>query len=276
MKILITGYRGYIGSHIYKTINKSNNYVKGIDLKDGDDILYCLPNEEFDYVLHLAAFPKVQYSIDNPSYTLKQNVFVTSKLLEWSARHNVKRFIFSSSAAVNNGKPESPYGLQKYISEMECKMYSDIYDLDTVCLRYYNVYSEDQSYQGSYSTVISSWMEMLRQGKPLTIYGDGNQTRDFIHVDDIVSANLFSIEYSDNFEGKSYDVGSGKSISLNYIKDCINEYHKVKWVNKTQKKGEIKHSYLNSKEFINLGWSPTVNIEQGLKSCFHRNLRYYI
>ena len=194
-KVLITGYKGYIGNHLYNSIDKENMIVKGIDLKDGDDILHCLPNEDFDYVFHLAAFPKVQYSIEKPSYTLQQNVLVTSKLLEWSLEHKVKRFIFSSSAAVNQGDPKSPYGLHKLMSERECKLYSELYGLDTVCLRYYNVYSKDQPYNGSYSTVISSWIEMLKNNKPLIIYGDGEQTRDFIHVDDVVSANLFCLNY---------------------------------------------------------------------------------
>ena len=276
MRVLITGHRGYIGSHIFNSIDKKQNYVKGIDLKDGDDILYCLPNEDFDYVIHLAAFPKVQYSIDNPSYTLKQNTLVTSKLLEWSVRHKVQRFIFSSSAAVNDGDPKSPYGLHKYMSELECKLYSTLYNLDTICLRYYNVYSKDQPFAGSYSTVISSWMEALRNDTALITYGDGEQTRDFIHVDDIVSANLFCLNYPVNFKGKSYDIGSGQSVSLNFIKKIINEYHKPKWVDKPKRLGEVRHSYCDNKDFLQLGWKPKTKIKQGLESCFHRNLKKFI
>jgi len=276
MKILVTGHKGYIGSHLFSSLLSLGYHVKGIDLKDGDDLLYCLPNENFDYVFHLAAYPKVQYTVENPSFSLRQNVLTTSVLLEWSKTHAVRRLIFSSSAAVNNGDPKSPYGLHKFMSEMECKLYSELYNLDTVCLRYYNVYSKNQLYGGSYSSVISSWMEMLKEGKTLRIDGDGSQTRDFIHVEDIVSVNLFCMNYENSFKGKSLEVGSGCSITLNEIKDCIEEYHDVEWKPSPNRKGGIKHSKANIAELRKLGWQPKVDIKAGLKSCFHRNLRRFI
>ena len=157
MKILVTGHRGYIGSCLYKRLTEMNHDVVGVDLKDGNDILHCLPNENFDYVFHLAALPRVGFSVENPSYTLKQNVFATSTLLEWAKTNKVKRVIFSSSSAVTgNGEgPTSPYGLHKLMCELECQLYSRLYHLDTVCLRYFNVYSENQEYGGSYSTALS-------------------------------------------------------------------------------------------------------------------------
>ena len=102
MKILVTGYKGYIGGHIYSELQLLGYNVTGIDLKDGEDILHCLPDEDCDYVFHLAALPRVEYSVENPSYTLKQNVLVTSTLLEWAKDHNVKRVIFSSSSAARD------------------------------------------------------------------------------------------------------------------------------------------------------------------------------
>ena len=232
MKILVTGYKGYIGSHIYKTLQNKGHEVHGIDIKDGDDILHCLPNEAFDYVFHLAALPRVEYSVYHPSYTLKQNVLVTSTLLEWAKDHGVKRVMFSSSSAVmgdGNGVPKSPYGLHKLMSEMECRLFSELYDIDTVCLRYFNAYSEDQPFGGAYATAICAWMEMIREGKPLRIDGDGEQTRDLVHVDDIVSANIFCMEYPHDFRGKWFNVGSGDSVSMNYIRNTINSHHKVQW-----------------------------------------------
>ena len=151
MKVLVTGHKGYIGSRLYKDLKRLGHDVSGIDLKDGVDILYCLPDESFDYVFHLAAMPKVSFCMTNPAYTMRQNVFVTSTLLEWAKDHDVKRVIFSSSAAVYgnvDGFPSSPYGLHKLMSEMECRLFSKLYGLDTVCLRYFNVYSEDQPFGG--------------------------------------------------------------------------------------------------------------------------------
>jgi UDP-glucose 4-epimerase len=271
--ILVTGYKGYIGNKLFNKLNQIGYEVIGIDLKDGHDIADCLPkNKNFDYVFHLAALPSVEYSVLNPSYTLKHNVLATSKLLEWSKDNKVKRFIFSSSSAIygdGNG-PKSPYGLHKLMSEQECKLYSELYGLDTVCLRYYNLYSEDQKYGGAYSTAISAWMEMIRTNKPLRIDGDGEQTRDFIHVDDVVQANLFCMNHKENFNCKFYDIGSGKSISLNYIKDYIVQFNEVKWDHRPERIGDVKHTKANIQEMLNFGWIPKVSIEEGLKRCFKR------
>jgi UDP-glucose 4-epimerase len=273
MKILITGYKGYIGSHIFSELKKLGYDTHGIDLKDGEDILHCLPNETFDYVFHLAACPRVDYSVKKPTYTMKQNVLVTSTLLEWAKDHGVKRVILSSSAAVKgngDGIPQSPYGLHKLVNEMECSLYSQLYGLDTVCLRYFNVYSEDQVYGGSYSTVICAWLEMIKQGKPLRIDGDGEQTRDLVHVLDIVSANIFCMNYQENFNGKAFDIGSGTSVSLNYIKDFINQNCDVIWKYMPERVGDIKESLADISELRKLGWEPKISIEEGLKKCFKK------
>jgi UDP-glucose 4-epimerase len=271
--ILVTGYKGYIGNKLYNKLKEAGYEVFGIDLKDGHDISDCLPkNKNFDYVFHLAALPSVEYSVLNPSYTMKHNVLATSKLLEWAKDNKVKRFIFSSSSAIygdGNG-PKSPYGLHKLLSEQECKLYSELYGLDTVCLRYYNLYSEDQKYGGAYSTAVSAWMEMIRLNKPLRIDGDGEQTRDFIHVDDVVRANIFCMNYKDKFNGNFYDIGSGKSISLNYIKDYINKYNKVEWKSSPERIGDVKHTKADISKMLELGWSPLINIEDGLKLCFYK------
>jgi len=273
MKILVTGYKGYIGSHIFSTLQSKNYDVCGIDLKDGEDILHCLPDENFDYVFHLAACPRVGYSVEKPSYTMKQNVLVTSVLLEWAKNHSVKRVIFSSSSAVNgngDGIPRSPYGLHKLMNEMECRLYSELYGLDTVCLRYFNAYSEDQEYGGSYSTAICAWMEMIEKNKPLRIDGDGEQTRDFVHVEDIVSANIFCMNYRENFKGKWFNVGSGTSVPLNHIKRFIDENYDVLWNHKPERVGDVKHTLANIEELKNLGWEPKISIQEGLTRCFKK------
>lgn len=273
MKILITGYKGYIGSHIFSELKQQGYSVYGIDLKDGEDILHCLPDETFDYVFHLAACPRVDYSVKKPAYTMKQNVLVTSILLEWAKDHGVKRVILSSSAAVNgngDGIPQSPYGLHKLVNEMECRLYSQLYNLDTVCLRYFNVYSEDQVYGGSYSTVICAWLEMIKLGKALRIDGDGEQTRDLIHVNDIITANIFCMKYQGVFNGKWFSVGSGTSVSLNYIKHFIDRYYDVIWKHMPERIGDIKESQADISELRRLGWEPKVTIEEGLKKCFKK------
>ena len=272
MKVLVTGHKGYIGSHIFSELQRLRHNVRGIDIKDGEDILHCLPDEDFDYVFHLAAQPRVEFSVHHPSYTMKQNVLVTSTLLEWAKNHNVKRVIFSSSSAVNgdgDGVPKSPYGLHKLMSEMECRLFSQLYRLDTVCLRYFNAYSEDQNFGGSYSTAICAWMEMIRQGKPLRMDGDGAQTRDLVHVDDIILANIHAMQSTSWFGGKSYNVGSGTSVSMNYIRNFINERHDVKWDNAPERKGDVKHTLADISETrLELDFEPLISIEEGLSRCF--------
>jgi UDP-glucose 4-epimerase len=274
MKILITGHKGFIGKKILDKLQKTGYNIRGIDLKDGEDILHCLPDENFDYVFHLAACPRVEYSVQHPSYTMKQNVLVTSTLLEWAKNHGVKRVIFSSSSAVmgdGDGIPKSPYGLHKLMNEMECRLYSELYRLDTVCLRYFNAYSEDQEFGGAYSTAICAWTEMIRQGKPLRIDGDGEQTRDLVHVEDIVEANLFCMNYEGNFGGKWFNVGSGKAVSINYIKNFIDKHNDVKWNHAPPRKGDVRHTLADITELQKLGWEPKISIDEGLARCFKKD-----
>ncbi len=277
MNILITGAKGYIGSKLEKKINFLNHNIYNIDLKDGKDLVNYNFNKKIDVVIHLAALPSVQFSVENPSYSLRHNVLGTSRALEIAKSCGAKRFIFSSSAAVygQNGSPNSPYGMHKLMSEMECKLYSELYDIDTVCLRYFNIFSEDQKYGGAYSTVISAWMEMLRQNKPLRIDGDGSQSRDFIHVDDIVSANLFCMNYEGKFEGKCFDVGLGKEISLSQIKDIIDKKQRdVSWSYSSNRTGDIKNSCADlSKGLQTLGWSPKVDPITEFEKYFSNNFK---
>ena len=278
--ILVTGHKGYIGSHLYKKLIAMGHKVDGLDIKDGKDIVYCLPNKSYDFVFHMAALPSVSFSMENPSYTLRNNVFATSVLLEWAKKKKVKCVIFSSSAAVlgDNGSPNSPYGLHKMMCEMECSLYTRIYGLDTVCLRYFNVYSEDQKYGGAYSSVISAWMEMLRCDKPLRVDGDGQQTRDFIHVDDVVGANIFTMNIAERglkWNGGILNVGSGTEVSIEYVKNIVNKYNgDVDWLSSPSRKGDIKNSVANIEELTKLGWFPSVSIEDGLKRCFEKKRSY--
>jgi|TARA_R110000824_G_scaffold81370_1_gene204548 UDP-glucose 4-epimerase len=266
--ILVTGYKGFIGSHLFERLPTDQRI--GIDLKDGEDLLDQLPDIQVDVVFHLAAQPSVGYSVENPSYTLKHNVLGTSRVLEWAKNHGAKRVVFSSSSAIygDGSGPNSPYGLHKSMSEMECKLYSELYGLDTVCLRYFNAYAEDQEYGGSYSTVISAWMELIKQSKPLRIDGDGEQTRDYIHVDDIVSANLFCANYEGKFAGSCFDVGTGEAISLNSVKEFVKERYKVKWQQAPEREGDVRHTLASIKPLQDLGWEAKIKIADGLKKCF--------
>ena len=256
--------------------------VCGIDLAAGNrgengDIrkdLFSLGKVWFKHkpevIFHLAAQPSVQWSVDNPSEALSHNVLGTSRVLEFAKHVNCRRVIFASSAAVygDGGPPCSPYGLHKLVSEQECRLYSKLYGLDTVCLRYYNAYSANQKYGGAYSTVISAWMEMQKQNKPLRIDGDGTQTRDFVHLDDIVDANIFCMNYKGKFNGASYDVATGESVSLNELKTQIDQITNVEWETAPPRCGDIKDSIANYEALEDIGWRSQITINKGLRACF--------
>tara|TARA_R110000824_G_scaffold363947_2_gene552298 strand:- start:4716 stop:5561 length:846 start_codon:yes stop_codon:yes gene_type:complete len=277
-KCLITGHMGYIGSRLFTRLKELGHEVKGIDMvsldpDEGLDIRRHLfhnhkpwPKFKPEYIFHLAAKPSVQWSVENPSESLSHNVLGTSRVLQLAKEVDARRVIFASSAAVYGAS--SPYGLHKLMSESECKLYSDLYNVDTVCLRYFNVYSADQSYGGSYSTVISAWMEMLRHRTPLRFDGAGTQTRDFVHIDDIISANIFCMEHKREFAGACYDVGTGVETDLNYIRSYITKRGSTEWHDLPERPGDIQSSRANIEELKELGWTSQIEISEGLKECF--------
>lgn len=283
-RCLVTGYRGYIGSRLYNRLIELGHEVMGVDIKDGpdEDILVCLResddgtfNEKYwhfqpEFVFHLACIPRVAYSVEEPVKTTENNVLITSLVLNFARKVGAKRVIYSgSSSVVGNGDgPTSPYGLQKLVSEMECKLYSSLYGLDTVTLRYFNVYSEDQKAEGPYATAIANWMKYIKINKNPFITGDGKQRRDMAHVSDIVSVNVFAMNYENSFSGKNYDVGTGENISLNEIKSIVEEFHNVSFDYREERTGDIMLTRANMKPLFDLGWRPKVNLQDGIRSCF--------
>ena len=275
-RCFVTGNRGYIGSHLSLALKESGHEVRGIDLKvpQGQDVRRDLHHHisfKPEYIFHLAAIPQVQYSVENPSETLSNNVYGTSKVLEFAKNVGAKRVIFSSSAAIygNGNGPVSPYAVQKLMSESECELYSGLYGIDTVSLRYFNVYSADQPCDNAYATVIANWIRALRAGSKPYITGDGEQSRDMIHVSDIVSANIFAMNFEENFHGRRYDVGTGKTISLNKIKNFILEHHpSVEFDYVPSREGDVVYSCAQTAPLRNCGWESSVSIERGLRECF--------
>ena len=250
-KTIVTGGAGFIGSHLVdklieqgvevtildnlstgkkQNINPKAEFIDCDIFKDTyGDLIFLLNGA--DTVFHLAAKTTVQESIEKPSLYNNINVVGTLNLLEAAAAMKVKRFIFSSSSSVyGNAKvptsedhplnPISPYALNKLIGEQYCKLYSEIYNIDTVCLRYFNVYGDRMNNEG-YKLVFPIFKEQILNNKPLTINNNGEQRRDFIHVDDVVRANILVAKHSNNFNGDIYNVGNGKNYSINEIADMF-------------------------------------------------------
>lgn len=279
-RCIVTGYKGFIGAKVFSSIMERGHEVKGIDLKDGEEndiSTRLLQSEEYlsfkpDYIFHLACFPRVGFSIDNPVLTMKNNVLGGSLVLDYARRvGTVKRVIYSSSSSVvGQGEgPTNPYALQKLTTELECKIYSEIYGIDTVALRYFNVYSEDQKADGPYATAICNWMHYIRQGKTPFITGDGEQRRDMVHLNDVVRANIFAMESTTDFKGQHLDIGTGNNISLNEAKEIVKKYHNVDFDYRESRSGEVLFTKADTKIAEKYGFRTCISIEEGLNNCFN-------
>ena len=284
-KCLVTGHKGYIGSRLFKKLKELGHDVQGIDLVDGDDInkvsgLAENPKGNFndkwasfkpEYIFHLACIPRVMYSIDEPVKTMKNNVLAGSNVFNFAKKVGAKRVIYSSSSSIvgNGDGPESPYALQKMTTEIECKLYAKLYGIDTVSLRYFNVYSFDQKVTGPYATAVANWMHYIREGKTPYITGDGEQRRDMLNVEDAVSANVFAMEYDGKFEGRAFDVGTGNNVSLNEMKELVNEvFPSVEFKYIDPRSGDVMLTKANTALLEAIGWKAENTIKQGVKQCF--------
>ena len=280
MRCLVTGHKGYIGSHLFSTLRRLGHEVVGIDYKNrNQDLLTCLDQNPYyasfkpEVIFHLACVPRVGYSVERPVETMMNNVISTTKVLDFARKVGTKRVIYSgSSSVVGNGNgPTSPYGLQKLVSEMECKLYSELYGVDTVTLRYFNVYSPDQKAEGAYATAVSNFMQHIRDGNDPFITGDGEQKRDMANVLDVVSANVFAMNYGGAFGGEHYDVGTGENISLNEISKIVKKYFpNVNFKYTQPRKGDVLLTKANMLPLKEIGWNPEVDIYHGVHDCFKK------
>ncbi len=289
-KIIITGGAGFIGSHIADALisagyevhvidnlsggKKENVNPKAklhvVDIRDKEKLIPIFKNAK--YVFHEAALPRVQYSIDNPVETNEVNVIGTLNVLEASRINNVKRLVYAASSSAYGDcstlplkesfppNPLSPYGAQKYVGEIYSKVWSKVYKLETVCLRYFNVYGPRLNPEGAYPLVIGLFLKNLKLNKPLTITGDGNQTRDFTHVADVVKANLLAMKSDKVGNGETINIGGGRRHSINFIAKLIGG--KAEYISPRMEPHDTEADISKAKEL--LGWQPSIKIEDGI------------
>ena len=319
MRALVTGGCGFIGSNLTKKLFSLGWDIEVVDdLSNGDisnlsdidmrvvtsellpnydssqdsekmlvitgdfaspQVLSRVAEKKYDLVFHLAAWPRVEYSVKNPVKTTEQNVTKTI-LLMTACVDNIQRFIFSSSSAiygdpVNNFPskesgdfvPSSPYALQKRVVEEYCSLYSKLYKLDTVCLRYFNVYGPGQLGDSPYSTAISAWMDKISKGLPLRSDGDGKQTRDMIYIDDVVEANLLASANKHEFFGEVFNIGTGESYSNNEILELLKKDFDFEINYSPEREGDVKHTKADIfKSEKLLGFKARTSLPEGLKS----------
>lgn len=249
--VVVTGGAGFIGSRLARELLARKHKVTVVDdLSLGDrravpegarfvsaDIRDFPRMAEIfsgaQYVFHLAALPRIQRSVADPLETDDVNVNGTVSVLEAARANRVKRVIFASSSSVYGDQsayplkeemvphPLSPYALQKFVGEEYCRLYSRLYGLSTVCLRYFSVYGETQNGGEQFATVIGRFLFLKRQGKALSVNGDGNKTRDFTYLDDVVRATIAAMTAGGVGKGEAVNVCSGKEISIRQVAEMV-------------------------------------------------------
>lgn len=291
MKFLVTGGAGFIGSHLVDALIARGDEVKIIDNLLTGKREYLNPKADFlkldirnldeikphfkgvDAVFHLAALPRIPISIEKPAETHAINAAGTLNVLIAARDAGVKKVIYSaSSSAYGNQqnlplredmppRPLNPYAVQKYIGELYCRIFAEFYGLKIVSLRYFNVYGPRQHTDGAYAPVMGIFLRQKANGEPLTITGDGEQTRDFTYVSDVVWANILAYESDKVGKGEVINIGAGKNYSVNDIARLVGG--KISYI--PARPGEIKHTLADitlAKKL--LGWEPKVDIEEGI------------
>lgn len=291
MKIIVTGGAGFIGSHIVDALIEEGNEVHvvddmsagkeenvnekatphKVDIRDMDKLAPIFAGAE--YVFHEAAMPQVQYSIDNPSVTNDINVTGMLNVLEACRLNNIKRVIFASSCSVygNQAKmpltedmiadPLSPYAAHKYIGEIYFRLYSQIFNIETVCLRYFNVYGPRQSVNGAYPLVIAKFLDLLKQGKPLQIVGDGENTRDYVSVFDVARANILAMKSDNVGKGEVINIGTGVQTSVKRIAELVGG--PIEYVAPRLEPKSFESDITKAKELLD--WEPSIKLEDAIE-----------
>jgi len=300
-KFVVTGGAGFIGSHLVRYLLKAEPEAKIIvidNLSTGsiDNLFSIMGNIEFESmdinefnklgplfynaecVFHLAAIPSVPESIKKPIITNKVNLSGSLNVLEAAKKNSVKKVVLSSSCAVYGNaekekidestqtSPLSPYALQKKASEDYFRLYHEIYGLNTICLRYFNVFGERQDPDSDYAAVIPKFIKLANSGENLRIFGDGEQTRDFIYAGEIARANYLA--YKSDVSCGTFNIGSGENISVNALAESIIKLSdsESKIVHEAERPGEIKHSCSNpSLAFEKIGFRAEVSLNDAIK-----------
>src|SRR3989344_1610762 len=290
-KVVVTGGAGFIGSHIVEAcmlrgdeVHVIDNFAAGrfpdrifpqatyheIDVREYETIAPII--EGAQTVFNEAALPRVQFSIEHPLETFAVNVSGFINILRAAKEGGIKRVINASSGSVYGDQtkmpleetmtpsPKSPYGLQKQMSEQVAKLWNEVYGLETVSLRYFNVYGPRMDPTGSYALAIGKFLKLRSEGKPITIWGDGTHSRDFTNVVDIVRANLLAAESSGVGKGESINIGAGRNVSVNDMAGMIGGpiVHEPERL-------EPAHALADNRKAQELlGWQPTIRLEEGI------------
>jgi len=297
-RVAVTGGAGFIGSHLADELATSNNVIIIDDLSTGkkeniiglikkDNVRFIeasildlsLLQEAFrgiDFVFHQAAVARVPRSIEDPLTTNEANIKGTLNVLLAARENRVRKVIYASSSSIYGDSPtlpqkedmcpnpRSPYALSKLAGEYYCEIFRQIYDLPTVCLRYFNVYGSRQDPHSQYATVIPAFLGRISQNLAPIIFGDGEQSRDFTFIEDVIQASILAAET--NAEGV-YNIGGGKRITINRLAEIIlNLMQKdLKPVYEKRRPGDPRHTLADVSKAKGFGYEPKWALESGLR-----------
>ena len=297
MKHVVTGGCGFIGSHLVDRLLELGHEVVALDDLSTSDGAYLNPaaaliegsvtdadlvasaTEGADAVFHTAAWARIPRSIHDPIGTHDVNVNGTLNVLQAARNNGVRRVIYSSSSSVYGDQPthvmredmrpepKSPYALQKLVGEQYASMFARLFDMQIVSLRYFNVYGPRQATEGAYVLVIPHFLKLRDEGSPLTVYGDGRQTRGYTHVSDVVRANVLAATADlPPSENTVLNIGPNEETSVNDIAEMIGGEIEHVFPNPRGEFEELRKSADNSKARAMIGWEPRIPLSEGIKT----------
>lgn len=289
--MIVTGGMGFIGSHLVDAlvergddVHSIDNFASGkyedrrnpkatyheADIRYFDEIAPIM--EGADTVFHVAALPRVPFSIEHPIESTEVNILGTTAVLTAASRAKVRRVVYSASGSAYGeqselpliesmvANPVNPYGLQKLVGEMLCRVWNTTYGLETVSLRYFNIYGSRLDPHGPYALAVGAFLLARKEGRPLTIFGDGTITRDYTHVRDAVKANLLAAESPNVGKGEVINIGAGRNVTIKHLAELIGG--EITYAAPRIEAHDSKADNQKAKEL--LGWEPAVTLEEGI------------
>lgn len=278
MKVLVTGGAGFVGTNLISRLLKENhqvysldnysigkveNHVDGATYISGDVLqINELIKEKFDLCFHLAGLSRIQPSFENPFETFEVNTKGTLAILEWARKYSVK-VIYSGSSSKHHNPFISPYATFKYLGEEICKLYKETFNIKVEIVRFYNVYGPFEIIDGDWAAVIGKWRGQIQRKEPITIVGDGEQKRDFTHVEDIVDG-LIKIANSSISSPDGWELGTGQNYSINELYDLFNSRFKnIEKIYIPDQKGNYRETLREDNNALKiLGWKPKDSLEE--------------
>ena len=270
MKVLVTGGAGFVGTNLIKKLLKEGHKVTSLDNYDAGTIENhqkgCSYHNfdikkikrfgnEYDVVFHMAALSRIQPSFDDPTETFRVNTKGCLKIAEWARKTNTK-VIYAGSSSRWHNPYQSPYACFKHIGEEIFKMYKNVYGLDVEICRFYNAYGPYEIVDGDWAAVIGKWRKQVRDGEPITIVGDGEQRRDFTHIDDIIEA-LYKIGIGDYKHEDAWELGTGANYSINEVYQMFKEKFNTECIYVPDQPGNYRETFRENDDALKqLDWNP--------------------